>query len=60
MDSTPGNKVQDEDDMSKADIIISIATGKIIMYTSIILVVIAIIGFGIFEIKKRVLDKKNN
>lgn len=60
MDSTAGNKVQDEDDMSKADIILSIVTGKIIMYTAIALGVIAILGFGIFEIKKRVLDKKNN
>lgn len=60
MDSTAGNKVQDEDDMSKADIILSIVTGKIIMYTAITLGVIAILGFGIFEIKKRVLDKKNN
>lgn len=59
IDSTAGNKVQDEDDMSEADVIFSIVTGKIIMYTTITLGVIAILGFGIFEIKKRVLDKKN-
>jgi len=58
-DSTPGNKSQDEDDMSKADIILSIVTGKIVMYTTITLGMIAILGFGIFEIKKRILDKKN-
>ena len=60
IDSTAGNKAQDEDDMSKADIIISIVTGKIIMYTTIILGVVAILGFGVFEIRKRVLSKKSN
>lgn len=60
IDSTPGNKVQDEDDMSEADVIFSIVTGKIIMYTTITLGVVALLGFGIFEIKKRVLDKKKN
>lgn len=60
IDSTAGNKVQDEDDMSTADIILSIVTGKIITYTAITLGVIVILGFGVFEIKKRVLDKKKN
>ena len=59
IDSTPGNKAQDEDDMSTADVIFSIVTGKIIMYTTIILGIVAILGFGVFEIKKRVLKKKN-
>lgn len=59
IDSTPGNKAQDEDDMSTADVIFSIVTGKIIMYTTIILGIVAILGFGVFEIKKRVLNKKN-
>ena len=59
MDSTPGNKVAEEDDMSKADIVLSLVTGKAVMYTTIILGVMVILGFGIFEIKKRILDKKN-
>ena len=59
IDSTPGNKAQDEDDMSTADVIFSIVTGKIIMYTTITLGIVAILGFGVFEIKKRVLNKKN-
>ena len=45
--------------MSTADVIFSIVTGKIIMYTTIILGIVAILGFGVFEIKKRVLKKKN-
>lgn len=60
MDSVEANKAEDEDDISKADIYLSIVTGKIIMYTTITLGVVAILAFGIFEIKKRVLDKKNN
>ena len=60
IDSTPGNKAQDEDDMSMADVIFSIVTGKIIMYTTITLGVVAILGFGVFEIKKRVLKKRKN
>lgn len=59
IDSTAGNKAENEDDMSKADIAISIVTGKIIMYTTITFGVIAILGFGVYEIKKRVLNKKN-
>ena len=59
MDSTEGNKVQDEDDISEASIILSIVTGKVIMYTTIILGVAAILGFGIFEIKKRVLNRRD-
>jgi len=57
IDSTEGNKVTDEDDISKADIVLSIVTGKVIMYTALTIAVIAILGFGIFEIKKRVLIK---
>ncbi len=60
IDSTAGNKAQDEDDMSEADVVFSIVTGKIIMYTTITLGVVAILGFGTFEIKKRVLNKKTN
>ena len=60
MDSAVANKAQDEDDMSKADIIISIVTGKIITYTTITLGVIVILAFGTIAIKKRVLNKKKD
>jgi hypothetical protein len=45
--------------MSNADVIISVATGKVIIYTTFALAIIALLGFGIFEIKKRVLIKKD-
>ena len=59
MDSTAGNGQNTEDDRSEAEIVLSIVTGNaIILYVSIALVVIAILGVGIYEIKKRVLNKK--
>ncbi len=38
--STPGNKTQGENDMGSADVIISIKTGEIIFYTTLITVII--------------------
>lgn len=58
IDSTPGNKAEGEDDMSKADIVLSLVTGKIILYTSITLGVITILGFGIYMIKRKVIDRR--
>ena len=59
IDSTPNNKDTSEDDMGKADTVVSIVTGsEIIIYTSIALVVIGVIGIGIYEIRKHVLNKK--
>ncbi len=59
IDSTEGNKVKEEDDISEANVILSIVTGKIIMYaTTIALGVVAILAFGIFEIKRNVLNKR--
>ena len=46
--------------MSKADIAISIVTGKIITYTAIASGVMAILGYGVCEIKRKILRKKNN
>ena len=58
IDSEAANQATDEDDMSKADLVLGLVTGKIIGYTILALVVIALLGFGIFEIKKHVLNKK--
>lgn len=58
IDSKAGNKISTEDDMSNADIAVSIVTGKIVGYTTLILAILAILVFGIYEIKKQVLDKK--
>lgn len=56
--STPANKAQGEDDLSKADLLISISTGKAVMYIGLTISIIAIVGVGIYFIKKKVLDIK--
>lgn len=58
IDSITANRLESEDDMSNADIIVSVATGKVIIYTTFVLAIVALLGFGIFEIKKRVLTKE--
>jgi len=47
IDSTPGNRVQGEDDMSTAEVIISISTGMEMTITILIIVLLIIIGIGI-------------
>jgi len=59
IDSIPANRLESEDDMSSADIIVSVATGKVIIYTTFALAVITLLGLGIFAIKKHVLNRKN-
>lgn len=59
VDSVSGNKEKTEDDLSEAELVLSIVTGNtIIMYIVIAMIVIAILGVGVYEIKKRVLNKK--
>ena len=60
IDSIAANRLESEDDMSNADIMISVATGTIILYTTFALAVIALLGFGVFEIKRHVLTRKKN
>lgn len=58
IDSTPGNKVEGEDDTSKADIVLSIVTGKIILYTTLTMIVILLLICGVVFIKKVLLTTK--
>lgn len=54
IDSTPANKVDGEDDMSKAEVIVSVSTGKeIFIAVSTILTILIITGIAIFIIRKR-------
>lgn len=59
VNSTPGNKNAQEDDYGKADAIISIRTGAVV-YITLTLVIIAIIGTGVYFINKKVLKKNKN
>lgn len=58
MDSTPGNKAQGEDDLGKADVIISVKTGALVTYVSLVLIILITIGISAIAINKKVL--KNN
>lgn len=52
IDSTPGNKVETEDDFSKADLIISVSTGAIIIYVSIIMITLGVLAILIYLKRK--------
>lgn len=58
IDSTPANKVTSEDDMSAADVVISIKTGDAVVYTTLISVIICItIGISAYYIRRKILRK---
>ena len=58
IDSTPGNKIAQEDDMSKADIVVSLVTGTTIKYITLIMGFMTILGLGVYGINSKVLVKK--
>ena len=52
-DSTPNNKTPGEDDIDDAPVMLTIKTGsEVIGYISLACAVLAILGIGIFGIKK--------
>ena len=55
IDSTPDNKVEGEDDIDDAPVILTISTGRAPMYIILTTTVLTIIGTGIVAIKKYVL-----
>ena len=56
IDSKPGNKVSTEDDMSSADVVITVKTGEWLMFTGLTITIITILGVGAYFIKKKVLN----
>lgn len=58
IDSISGNKKEGEDDISKAELIISIATGEMILYITLIIITVTSIGIGVYFINKKVLGLK--
>ena len=60
VDSLPGNKVNEEDDMSNAEVVVSLVTGKIAMYIVLAVIVLAAISISIYFIRIKVLKVKNN
>lgn len=57
IDSIPANRVQNEDDLSQADVIIGTKTGEVYLYITLTLAVISILGTGIYLINKKVLKR---
>lgn len=55
INSTPGNRQQGENDMGSADIIISIRTGGAVMYITLTITLIAVLGVGIYFIRKKII-----
>ena len=54
-DSTPGNKTSGEDDISSADVLITLKTGEVIAITVITVIAIAGVCIGAYFINKKVL-----
>ena len=60
IDSIAGNNVQAEDDMSISDVIITLETGEKIIYTMIIVLVIAGIVTGGYALQTKMLGKEKS
>ena len=58
VDSVEGNKVDGEDDISKADVIIAVETGTTVLYIGITMVILVAIGVGAYFINKKVLNNE--
>ena len=58
INSTPGNKKDGENDMDSVDLIITVKTGETVTYTFLGITIAAIVAFGVFEVKRKVIDKK--
>ena len=61
LDSTPNNKSQNEDDFARADSYLSVKTGEIFIYISVIITTIILIGIAvmvvILKVKSRLVTK---
>lgn len=53
--STPANKKEKENDQGSASVVITVRTGQIVIYTTLIISVLGILFVGIYSIKKYVI-----
>ena len=49
------NKVSSEDDISTADVLITVKTGEVILFAGLTLTIIVTIGIGVYFIKRKVI-----
>lgn len=54
-DSTPANRASNEDDISSADMVLTIKTGKMVTFIGLSLAIVLTIGTSAYFIKKKVL-----
>ena len=55
VDSTPANRTSSEDDISTADVVITVKTGETILVIALSTTIILMISIGAYFIKKKVL-----
>ena len=55
IDSTPGNRQTNEDDMGSSNVIISVSTGAAVSYISLTLSIITLIAVGTFIVSRKIL-----
>lgn len=58
VNSIPGDKIEGQNDISKVEVLIVTSTGTIILYTTLVIAIITIIGIGFYKIRKVLLNKK--
>ena len=58
INSTPANKIQGENDLGAADIIVSIKTGEVLIYISVIIVTILLGSIAIFVTHSKIVQAK--
>lgn len=58
IDSIPANKQENEDDISKASVILTIRTGETLIYITIIIGIISILVVATYLIKKKILNTR--
>lgn len=57
INSIPGNKLDNENDMSTVEVMIAVKTGTIVLYTFLLITILAILVYGIYNVKKLTLSK---
>lgn len=58
VNSIPGDKLEGQNDMSTVKVLVVTSTGTIILYTTLAIVVLAIIGLGFYKVRKVTVNKK--
>ena len=58
IDSVAGNNAQGEDDISSADVLLSVKTGGVILYTGVVIFILALMGIAIYFMYIKIVKKK--